>query len=166
MIKDKSQHQSAHKGNMASVLQPGLDQSAVFKKCMTLSTKEYVIICCLAILLLVLFVATVYMKPLEFFHIISKEQLQAMAQMKQEDLQKMFWKIWRQPVKNNPMIVFLRDAGWNSVWAFLCLLPQHIFGVLLGFFPLFFIFNAILKRDVKEMILLGETLPEKQQQDN
>ncbi|WP_375672765.1 hypothetical protein [Bartonella sp. CL45QHWL] len=161
MIEDKSQHQSAHKRDKAFVSQSVLNQSATFKKWMMLSTSDYIIICCLAILLLVLFSASAYMSPLEFFHVISKEQLQALGQMKQEDLQNMSQSfIWV------PAIEFLRNLGWNGVWAFLCLLPQMIFGVLFGFFPLFSIFNAIFKRDAKEMMLQWETLPEQQQLDN
>ncbi|WP_375644490.1 hypothetical protein [Bartonella sp. MR100HLJHH] len=161
MIEDKSQHQSAHKGDKAFVSQPVLDQSATFKKWMALSTGDYIIICCLAILLLVLFVATVYMDPLDFFHIMSKEQFKALGQMKQEDFQEM-----SQSFIKIPAIEFLRNFGWNGVWAFLCLLPQIIFGFLFVLFPLFSIFNAVFKRDAKEMMKLRETLPEQQQLDN
>ncbi|WP_375607595.1 hypothetical protein [Bartonella sp. AC142YNZD] len=161
MIEDKSQHQSAHKGDRAFVSQPVLDQSATFKKWMALSTGDYIIICCLAILLLVLFFASAYMNPLEFFHIMSKEQLQALGQMKQESLQESL----KHPFQN-PIIQHVLDAGWNSVWAFLCFLPQIIFGVLFGLFPLFFVFNAVFKRDVKEMMLQWENLPEQKQLDN
>ncbi|WP_375636891.1 hypothetical protein [Bartonella sp. AP152HLJHH] len=161
MIEDKSQHQSAHKGDKAFVSQPVLDQSEAFKKWTALSTGDYIIICCLAILLLVLFSASAYMNPLEFFHIMSKEQLQALGKMKQEDFQEM-----SQSFIQIPAIEFLRNFGWNGVWAFLCLLPQIIFGVLFVLFPLFSIFNAISKRDAKEMMKLWETLPEQQQLDN
>ncbi|WP_375668904.1 hypothetical protein [Bartonella sp. MR168JLCBS] len=161
MIEDKSQHQSTRKGDKAFVSKPVLDQCAVFKKWMALSTGDYIIICCLAILLLMLFSASAYMSPLEFFHIMSKEQFQALGQMKQEDFQEM-----SQSFIQIPAIEFLRNFGWNSVWAFLCLLPQMIFGVLFGLFPLFSIFNAISKRDVKEMMKLWETLPEQQQLNN
>ncbi|WP_375701094.1 hypothetical protein [Bartonella sp. AA81SXKL] len=158
MIEDKSQHQSAHKGDKAFVSQPVLDQSEAFKKWTALSTGDYIIICCLAILLLVLFSASAYMSPLEFFHVISKEQLQALGKMKQESLQESL----KHPFQN-PIIQHVLDAGWNSVWAFLCLLPQIIFGVLFGLFPLFFVFNAVFKRDVKEMMLQWENLPEQKQ---
>ncbi|WP_375672837.1 hypothetical protein, partial [Bartonella sp. CL45QHWL] len=112
-------------------------------------------------LLLVLFSASAYMSPLEFFHVISKEQLQELGKMKQESFQESL----KHPFQN-PIIQHVLDAGWNSVWAFLCLLPQIIFGVLFGLFPLFFVFNAVFKRDVKEMMLQWETLPEQQQLDN
>ncbi|WP_375677005.1 MULTISPECIES: hypothetical protein [unclassified Bartonella] len=161
MIEDKSQHQSAYKGDKAFVSQPVLDQSEAFKKWMALSTGDYIIICCLAILLLVLFSASAYMSPLEFFHVISKEQLQALGKMKQEDFQEM-----SQSFIQIPAIEFLRNLGWNGVWAFLCLLPQIIFGFLFGLFPLFSIFNAIFKRDAKEMMLQWENLPEQKQLDN
>ncbi|WP_330169234.1 hypothetical protein [Bartonella grahamii] len=161
MIEDKSQQQSAHEGNTAFVSQPLLNQAAAFKKWMVLSTSDYIIICCLAILLLVLFSATVYMNPLDFFHIMSKEQFKALGQMKQEDFQEMSQSFIRVPA-----IEFLRNFGWNGVWAFLCLLPQIIFGFLFVFFPLFSIFNAVFKRDAKEMMKLRETLPEQQQLDN
>ncbi|WP_039758386.1 hypothetical protein [Bartonella queenslandensis] len=162
MIKDQSQQQSTHEGE-DFISQSVSDQLAAFKKGMVLSTKDYVIIFCLAILLLVLFVATTYMQPWEFFHVISNEQFQEMGKMKQEDIQKMFQANLEQPF--NPIIGYLRDAGWNSVWAFLCLMPQMIFGVLLVFFPLFFVFLAIVKRDVKQMMLLWETVSEPQQRD-
>lgn len=164
MIKDQSQQQSTDEGK-GFISQSVLDQSAAFKKGMLLSTKDYVIIFCLAILLLVLFVATTYMQPWDFFHVISKEQLQEMGKMKQEDIQKMFQENLEQPFKS-PIIGYLRDAGWNSVWAFLCFIPQVIFGILFGFFPLFFVFLAMVKRDVKEMMLLWETVSEPQQLDN
>ncbi|WP_375685790.1 hypothetical protein, partial [Bartonella sp. TT110JLCBS] len=132
MIEDKSQHQFAHKGDKAFVSQPVLDQSATFKKWMMLSTSDYIIICCLAILLLVLFSASAYMSPLEFFHVISKEQLQALGKMKQEDLQNMSQSfIWV------PAIDLIRNLAWTGVWAFFCLLPQMIFGFLFGLFPPF-----------------------------
>ncbi|WP_375656426.1 hypothetical protein [Bartonella sp. CM120XJJH] len=166
MIEDKSQQQSAHEGNTAFAPQPVLDQSAVFKKLTALSRKDYVIILCLAILLLVLFAATVYMSPLEFFHIVSKEQFQALEEMKPGELRNMMKEILKQPFENNPAVLFLRDAGWNSVWAFLCFLPQMIFCCLVVCFPLFFILNAISKRDVKEMMKLWDTLPEQQQLNN
>ncbi|WP_375707379.1 hypothetical protein, partial [Bartonella sp. AA1HLJMS] len=159
MIEDKSQQQSAHEGNTAFASQLMLNHSAAFKKWTALSRKDYVIILCLAILLLVLFAATIHMSPLEFFHVISKEQVQILGQMEQGDFRKMMKEILKQPFENNPAIVFLYGVGWNGVWAFLCLLPQMIWGCLVVFFPLFFVFNAISKRDVKEMIKLWDTLP-------
>ncbi|WP_273783398.1 hypothetical protein [Bartonella sp. AU15XJBT] len=165
MMRDQSQHPSVHEGNEAFVSKPLSDQLADFKKGMPLSTKDYVIICCLAILLFGLFAASTYMQPWEFFHVISKEQFQAMAKMKQEDIQKMFQENLAQPFKS-PIIGYVRDAGWNSVWAFLCLMPQIILGVLFAFFPLFFILLAMVKRDVKQMMQLWETEPEPQQLDN
>ncbi|WP_375660621.1 hypothetical protein [Bartonella sp. CL71SXKL] len=166
MIEDKSQHQSIHEGNTAFASQPGVNQSAVFKKWTALSRRDYVIILCWAIPLLVLFAATVYMSPLEFFHIISKEQLQALEKMEQGDLRKMTKEILKQPFENNPAVLFLRNVGWNGVWACLCFLPQMIWFCLVLFFPFFFVFNAISKRDVKEMMKLWDTLPEQQQLDN
>ncbi|QEE12742.1 hypothetical protein MNL01_07370 [Bartonella krasnovii] len=160
MKKDQSQQKPAREGT-AFISQSMLEQSAAFKKGMVLSTKDYVIICCLAILLLVLFAISLFMKPWEFFQ-ISKEQLQA---MKYQDFQEMIQESLLQPFQNNPAIEFLRHVGWNSVWAFLCFVPQIILGVLLVCFPLFSIFLAIFKRDVKEMMQLWETLPKQQQPD-
>ncbi|WP_144754502.1 hypothetical protein [Bartonella saheliensis] len=160
MIKDQSQQPSAYE-KKAFVSQSILDQSAAFKKGMVLSTKDYVIICCLAILLLVLFIAAVSMTPWELFH-ISKEQLQA---MKHQDFQEALQESLLQPFQNNPAIEFLRHVGWNSIWAFLCFVPQIILGVLLVCFSLFSIFLAIFKRDVKEMMQLWEILPKQQQPD-
>ncbi|WP_254492414.1 hypothetical protein [Bartonella sp. B1099] len=160
MIKDQSQQPSACE-EKAYISQSELDQSAAFKKAMVLSTKDYVIICCLAILLLVLFVAAVSMDPWEVFQ-ISKEQLQA---MKQQNFQEAMRESLQNPLKN-PIIEHLRDAGWKSVWAFVCFMPSMIFGALAGFFPLFSIFHAIFKRDVKEMMQLWETVPEQQPLDN
>lgn len=156
MIQNQSQQPSTCE-EKAYISQSELDQSDAFKKAMVLSTKDYVIICCLAILLLVLFAATVYMKPWEFFQ-FSKEQLQAMKQQNfQEEMQNLF---------KNPLIEQLRDGGWKSVWAFVCFIPSMIFGSLFVFFPLFFIFLAMVKRDVKEMMQLWETVSEQQPFDN
>ncbi|WP_208440009.1 hypothetical protein [Bartonella raoultii] len=150
MIKDQSQQPSAYE-KKAFVSQSILDQSAAFKKSMVLSTKDYVIICCLAILLLVLLAISLSMTPWELFH-ISKEQLQAMKHQNfQEAIQDSF---------KNPLIEHLRDGGWKSVWAFVCLIPSMILGTLIVFFPLFFIFLAMVKRDVKEMIQLWKTVSE------
>ncbi|WP_212112417.1 hypothetical protein [Bartonella queenslandensis] len=162
MIKDQSQQQSTDEGK-GFISQSVLDQSAAFKKGMLLSTKDYVIIFCLAILLLVLFVAITYMQPWDFFHVISKEQLQEMGK---QGFDKLLQESLIRSFQNNPAIEYLRNVGWNSVWAFLCFVPQVIFGALILFFPLFSIFNAILKRDVKEMMLLWETVPEQQRLDN
>ncbi len=156
MMRDQSQQKPAREGT-AFISQSVLEQSAAFKKGMVLSTKDYVIICCLAILLLVLFVTSLSMKPWEFFD-ISKEQLQAMeSQSFQEMTQNSF---------KNPIIENLRDAGWKGVWAFLCFIPSIILSSLVIFFPLFFILLAIFKRDVKEMMQLWETVSEQQPLDN
>ncbi|WP_142416078.1 hypothetical protein [Bartonella massiliensis] len=164
MIKDKSQSQSIHEGNKAFISQPIISQAmlhqlSAFKKGMGLSTKDYVIICGLAILLLVLFAAVISMKPWELFHIISNEQLQA---MKQQNFQELMQESLIGTLHNNPAIEFLRNAGWKSVWFFLCFLPQIILGVLSVFFPLFSLFHAILKRDVKEMMQQWETVSKQQ----
>ncbi|WP_139412392.1 hypothetical protein [Bartonella mastomydis] len=156
MIQDQSQQPSACE-EKAYISQSELDQLAAFKKAMALSTKDYVIICCVAILLLVLFATSLSMKPWEFFQ-FSKEQLQAMKQQNfQEEMQNLF---------KNPLIEQLRDGGWKSVWAFVCFIPSMIFGSLFVFFPLFFIFLAMVKRDVKQMMQLWETVPEQQPFDN
>ncbi|WP_245407063.1 hypothetical protein [Bartonella tribocorum] len=164
MIKDQSQQPSAH-GEKAFISQSVLDQSVAFKKWMVLSTKDYVIICGLAILLLVLFFATNDIQTWEFFHVISTEQFQKMAKMKQEDIQKMFQENLEPPFKNS-IIGYVRDAGWNSVWDFLYFMPKMILGVLFSFFPFFFILLAMVKRDVKEMMQLWEIVPEPQKLDN
>ncbi|PIT68128.1 hypothetical protein [Bartonella tribocorum] len=162
MIKDQSQQQSTYEGNEAFISQSVSDQWAAFKKGMALSTKDYVIICCLAIFLLVLFVATTYMQPWDFFHVISNEQFQEMGK---KNFQEIIQESLQNPFKNS-IIGYVRDAGWNSVWAFLCLMPQMIVGVLFAFFPFFFVLLAMVKRDVKQMLLLWETVSEPQQLDN
>ncbi|EJF82532.1 hypothetical protein MCU_01414 [Bartonella elizabethae Re6043vi] len=153
MMRDQSQQPSANEGEAFSS-KSVLDQSAAFKKAMLLSTKDYVIICCVAILLLVLVATSLSMKPWEFFQ-ISKEQLQAMKQQNfQEAMQNLF---------KNPLIERLRDGGWKSFWTFVCFMPSMILSVLFAFFPLFFILLAMIKRDVKEITQLWETVPEQQQ---
>lgn len=142
---------------MPSEDQPVLGQFAAFKKWKILSTKDYVIIYCLAILWLGLFAATSYMNPLDFFHVISKEHFQA---MREQNFQKIIRESLNRPFENNPMIALLREAGWNSVWAFLCLLPQFIFVLLFVLFPFFFVFNAIIKQHVKAMMQLWKIWPE------
>ncbi|WP_246257450.1 hypothetical protein [Bartonella gabonensis] len=132
MIREQSQQPSSCKGK-AFVSQSVLDQSAAFKKQMVLSTKDYVIIFCLAILLLVLFAATVYMKPWEIFQ-ISKEQLQEMQQQN-------FQEAMRESLKN-PIIEQLPDGEWKSVWTFVCFIPSMIFGSLFVFFSTLFYFSC------------------------
>ncbi|WP_273758522.1 hypothetical protein [Bartonella sp. AU55XJBT] len=156
MIKDQSQQSSACEEKVFGS-QSVLGQSAAFKKWMVLSTKDYVIICCLAILLLVLFATSLSTKSWEIFD-IPKEQLQA---MKHQNFQEMIQNSFK-----NPIIEHLRDAGWKGVWAFLCFIPSIILSSLVIFFPLFFIFLAIFKRDVKEMMQLWETVSEQQPLDN
>lgn len=50
------------------------------------------------------------------------------------------------------MLELWRAAGWNGVWAFICLLPQGLLGCLIGFFPFIVFLRAILKRELKGMI--------------
>ncbi|WP_273721670.1 MULTISPECIES: hypothetical protein [unclassified Bartonella] len=126
-----------------------------FKKSLALSTKDYVIICCLAVILLVFFAAMAYINPLEYFHVISKEQFEAIAQenlraMGQENIGKQVFEAGALLQKH--FIELWRAAGWNGVWALICCIPIAIFGFVFGFFPLLFIFCAVLKREVKGMI--------------
>ncbi|EJF87764.1 hypothetical protein [Bartonella rattimassiliensis] len=144
MITGKSHHKAGDMQQEADfVLKPVLNHS----KLMRPSTKDYIIIVCLAIILLALVGIMIYMKPLEFFHIISKEEAQAIAQQN-------FQEITQESLKKtqDSIIKHLHSVGWNSVWAFLCLLPQMILGFLLVGFPLFFILLAMVKREVKEMM--------------
>ncbi|MCZ2158724.1 hypothetical protein NPX99_05480 [Bartonella sp. 220] len=130
-----------------------------FKNKMVLSTKDYVIICCLAVIALIAVATTIYMKPLEFFHVISKEQFKDIIQ---EVPQEMFSKNLDAPSfqKNfqqqlyviQHVIELWRAAGWNGVWAFVCLFPQIILGCLIAFFPFIFFLRAILKRELKRVL--------------
>ncbi len=138
-----------------------------FKKALALSTKDYIIIFCLTVILLVFLIAMAYINPIEYFHVMSKEQLAVMAQeslraMRQENIGNQFFET--AALFQNYITELWRAAGWNGVWALLCLIPQNIFGVLFGFFPLLFIFRVVLKREVKEMIQQWEKSP--QLQDN
>ncbi|WP_156851442.1 hypothetical protein [Bartonella refiksaydamii] len=158
MTIDKTQHESFQKQDgTAFVSQGELDKESkllFFKKWMVLSPRDTVVIFCLAVILLVLVVAIGYLNPLSFFHVISQEQLQAMAQ---ENFQKSFienLKIFFEgqgSLSGAHLEELWRAAGWNGVFAFICSLPNTIFGYLVGLFPGIFILHIMLNRALKEM---------------
>lgn len=163
---DKSQHESFQKqGDTAFVSQGVLGKESrlfFFKNKMVLSTKDYIIIFCLAVLALIAVAATAYMQPLDFFHVISNEQLQAIIQQKPqgtflENLKKLSQ---GQFLSGVDMIEMWRAAGWNGVWAFLCLLPEVILGCFIVFFPSILFLHITLKRDLKQLIQQLEKSPE------
>ncbi|GAA4664712.1 hypothetical protein GCM10023262_11860 [Bartonella pachyuromydis] len=126
-----------------------------FKKALALSTKDYVIIFCLTVIFLLFLAAMAYINPLEYFHVFSKEQFEAMAQeslraMGQKNVGKQFFET--SALLQKHFIELWWAAGWNGVWSFLCCIPIAIFVFFFGFFPLLFIFRAALKREIKEMI--------------
>ncbi|MBB5074459.1 hypothetical protein HNQ69_001602 [Bartonella callosciuri] len=81
---DKPQHESFQaQSESVFVLQAMLEKRfklLSFKKAMLFSKKDNLIIFCISFIALVFFVAVISLKPLEFFHVVSKWQLQAMAQ--------------------------------------------------------------------------------------
>ncbi|WP_246464877.1 hypothetical protein [Bartonella phoceensis] len=139
-----------------------------FKKASVLSTKDYVIIFCITLLGVVFFTAVTYIRPLEYFHVVTVEQLQEIARKNLqgtplENFKNMF--LGQFFLSGTNMGELWRAAGWNSVWVFLCSLPETIFGVAWTLFPLASIFHFILNRQLKEMIQQLEKSP-KQQRDS
>lgn len=126
-----------------------------FKKSLALSTKDYAIIFCLTVILLVFFAAMAYyINPMEYsyapeeqFAVIAQESLRAMGQ---ENIGKQAFET--SALLQKHFIELLRAAGWNGVWFFLCCIPIAIVACFLVYFPLLFIFRAVVKREVKEMI--------------
>ncbi|EJF97804.1 hypothetical protein LBE40_00125 [Bartonella taylorii] len=158
MTIDKTQHESFQKqGERAFVSQGALDKESkllFFKKWMALSMGDTVIIFCLAVILLVTVGAISYINPLDFFHVLSKEQLQAMSQ---ETIQNSFIENFKKffggegLLSGAHMEKMWRAAGWNGVFAFICLIPNTIFGYLVGLFPGIFFLHIMLNRALKEM---------------
>ncbi|WP_273760608.1 hypothetical protein [Bartonella sp. ML70XJBT.G] len=157
MTIDKPQHGSLA-SEAAIVSGQAFDKASKlfsFKKALALSTKDYVVICCLAILLLGGVVAVTYIKPLEYFHVLSREKLMAMVQ---ENLHKTPLEFFKDLIlpsfSSSGMAIqeLWHAAGWNGVWAFLCLLPQTILEVVEVLFPVILVFHFLLDRELKEMI--------------
>ncbi|WP_345097177.1 hypothetical protein [Bartonella acomydis] len=164
MTIDKSQHESLN--SRVPVASCSVFEKAAklfsLKKAMTLSTKDYVVICCLAVLFLALCAAIAYITPLEYFHVLSRETLMAMVQ---ENLHKGFLEKFQDLVlpQLSPHGMAIQKlwfaAGWNGVWAFLCLLPQTIFEIITVLFPVLLVCHFFLNHELKEMIQQWEKSP-------
>ncbi|WP_246464878.1 hypothetical protein [Bartonella phoceensis] len=134
-----------------------------FKKAMLFSRKDYVMIFCISFIVLAVSAAIIYIKPLEFFHVISKEQLQ---EINQKRLQGAFLENLKDFVFGQISLggvhveKLWRAAGWNGVKALICFLPQVIFGISQMLFPVILIFHFLLDFDLKEMLQQLEKLPE------
>ncbi|WP_273721323.1 MULTISPECIES: hypothetical protein [unclassified Bartonella] len=157
MTIDKPQHGSLA-SEVAVVSGGAIDKASKlfsFKKALALSTKDYVVICCLAVLLLGGVVAITYIKPLEYFHVLSREKLMAMVQ---ENLHKTPLEFFKDLIlpsfSSSGMAIqeLWHAAGWNGVWAFICFIPQEIFGITTTLFPVILVFHFLLDRELKEMI--------------
>ncbi|WP_409361124.1 hypothetical protein ACRPOS_007520 [Bartonella heixiaziensis] len=133
-----------------------------FKKAMNLSLRDYIKIFCISLFVLAISAALYYMDPVNWFHVISSEQ---MKEMIQKQLQESFFEflktlsLQQAQVQTTDMEVLWRAAGWNGVWAFLFLLPNAIIGYFVSLFPLVFILHRILNRELNEMIQQLEELP-------
>lgn len=173
MTIDKTQHESFQKQGKKAFVSQGALQGALdkesellfLKKWMALSMGDTVIIFCLAVVFLVHVAAIIYINPLEFFHVLPKEQFQEMVQ---EGVQKSFLenlKIFFEgqgSLSGARLEELWRAAGWNGVFAFICFIPHTIFGYLVGLFPGIFILHIMLNRALKEMFQhLEKSLPEK-----
>ncbi|WP_345119212.1 hypothetical protein [Bartonella pachyuromydis] len=97
------------------------------------------------------------------FHGLSEEQFTAMVQKNfhgtfLENLKDLFlgqisWdEIYRRELWNR--------AGWGSVWNFICLIPQMLFGIAQILFPIIFVFYFMLKGELQEMLPQCEKSPE------
>ncbi|EJF76579.1 hypothetical protein ME7_00836 [Bartonella birtlesii LL-WM9] len=163
MTTDKPQHGPVQSG--AAVASRGAFDKAsklfFFKKAMTFSAKDYVVICCMALILLVFGIAVAYINPFEYFH-ISKQQI---GELTEKIFQALAQKtVGKQVFATSVMIQeYIRElitaAGWNSVVALMCFLPFFIFFYFFIFFPFFFLFCAVFRRELKEMIQQWERSP-------
>ncbi|WP_019219512.1 hypothetical protein [Bartonella florencae] len=153
MIIEKSQYGSLQSEG-AVVLQEKCDkasQLSSFKKALLLSMKDYALIFCVSLIVVIV----LYSNFMKFFHGLSEEQLTAM-------IQKNFHGTFLENLKNfflGQMAldeIYIRElwatAGWESVWHFLCLIPQMIFGILQILLPIIFVFHFLLHDTLKDMI--------------
>ncbi|WP_273782788.1 hypothetical protein [Bartonella sp. ML69XJBT] len=162
---DKSQDEQQQvfvRSDTAVVSQGVFDQkSKLFscKKTSVLSTKDYLIIGALSLIVVVV----IYNNFMKCFHGLSEEQFTAMIQKNfhgtfLENLKDLFlgqisWDgIYMQELWSR--------AGWESVWAFICLIPQMLFGIAQILFPIIFVFHFMLKGELQEMVQQVEKSPE------
>lgn len=161
---DKSSYgpqQMSVRSDTAVVSQGAFDQKSDFslKKTSALSIKDYLIIGALSFIVVV----ALYSNFMKCFHELSEEQLTAMFQknfhgtflenLKDLFLGQMSWdEIYRRELWSR--------AGWESVWNFICLIPQMLFGIAQILFPIIFVFHFMLKDELKEMVQHCEKSPE------
>ncbi|WP_317993811.1 hypothetical protein [Bartonella gliris] len=171
MVTDKSQpdklqlqcESDSVQGDIVS--QAALDtdsQVLSFKEAMNFSLRDSIKIFCISVIALVVLCVVSYMNPLEWFHVISAEQLIAMAQKYSQGSLIEYFKTlsWQQAqIETADMEALWRAAGWNGVWAFVFMLPNTIIGYFAFLFPLIFILYRILRRELNEMIQQLEKLP-------
>ncbi|UNE53940.1 hypothetical protein [Bartonella machadoae] len=158
MTTDEPQQQSLQQRGGADFVSPSTfakeSRLLAFKDKMTLSTKDYVILFFLSLIILVFVVIVACIRPMELFHVVSKEQAEAIFQESLhktllENLKNMFLMGFSSSEMN--MIELYRAAGWNSVWAYLFMMPQFIFMAPLSLFPLVVVLRLMLKRELKDM---------------
>ncbi|WP_240532119.1 hypothetical protein [Bartonella birtlesii] len=150
--------QGAIQNRVGIVSQGAFDKASkffAFKEAMIFSIKDYVIVFCISCIVVVV----VYSNFMKFFHGLSEEQLMEMLHKNfhgtfLENLKGLFlgqiaWdEIYKRELWNT--------ASWESVWAFICLIPQMIFGTFQILFPIIFVFHFILHGALKDMIQQGE----------
>ncbi|EJF83716.1 hypothetical protein [Candidatus Bartonella washoeensis] len=133
-----------------------------FKEAMNLSLRDYIKIFCISVIALVVFTAVSYMDPLQWFHVISSEQMKEMAQRQLPGSFLEFFKtlsLQQVQIQAADIEALWRAAGWNGVLAFLFFLPNTIIGYFIFLFPLIFILHRILNRELNEMIQQLEKFP-------
>ncbi|UTO28188.1 hypothetical protein [Bartonella harrusi] len=159
MTTDKPQQQSLQQREGADfVSQSVFDKEyrlLAFKDKMALSTKDYVILFFLSLIILVFLVVVACIQPMGLFHVVSKEQAEAMFQ---ENLHKTLLENLKDIFlmgffsSEMSMTELYRAAGWNGVWAYILMMPQFILGALLALFPVVVVVRLMVKRELKGMV--------------
>ncbi|WP_208441541.1 hypothetical protein [Bartonella raoultii] len=155
------QHVSVH-SDTTIVAQGIFDKKSklfLLKKDSTLSIKDYLIIGCLSFIVAV----AMYSNFMKCFHGLSEEQLTAMIQQNLdgtllENLKDLF--LGQITLDGIYMEELWSTAGWESVWALICLIPQILFAIVQILFPIIFVFHFMLKGELQEMVQQVEKFPE------
>lgn len=141
------------RSDMAVVWQGVFDKKSNFslKKTSALSIKDYLIIGALSFIMVVV----MYSNFMKLFYGLSEEQLMAIFQKNfpgtfLENLRYLF--LGQIALDEIYMRELWSTAGWGSVWNFICLIPQMIFGIAQILFPIIFVFYFMLKGELQEMV--------------
>ncbi|WP_074381576.1 hypothetical protein [Bartonella doshiae] len=134
------------------------------EKSMAFSMKDSIIIFLISLLMVGGVVATVYLKPMEWFTIVPVEDLQAMVQesLKSGTVLEMYKKLILESWKSGYINEWWNAVQWRDVYAFLLVIPNALWGCLFILFPAFLVLYILVTCDLKEMIAQLEKSLEQQ----